>query len=104
MVLAGSPPIVTLDANVLYGMPLRDTLLRAAEKRLYRPMWSYEIWNKALRHLKDPLEREHPLTAADLKKRSTSPQQVLDKLEQVGITRFARAIRAYLEEETAQGH
>jgi len=200
MILAPALLIATLDANALYGMPLRDTLLRAAEKGLYRPTWSYEIWDEVLRHLKDPTERERPLTdadatrllsaversfpgsfvsgyerfipimtndpkdrhivaaavharaqvvvtynlrhfsepsltpygieaqhpdgfltglydlapgtmahvireqAADLKKRPTSPQQVLDKLEQVGIARFARVIRAYLEEETARGH
>jgi len=54
-----------LDACVLYGMPLRDTLLRVAEEGLYRPAWSYEIWDEVLRHLTNPSERERPLTDDD---------------------------------------
>ena len=34
---------VVLDANVLVPAALRDTLLRAAESYLYRPVWSREI-------------------------------------------------------------
>ncbi len=50
MILVPALLIATLDANALYGMPLRDTLLRAAEKGLYRPTWSYEIWDEVLHH------------------------------------------------------
>ena len=187
--------LAVLDACVLYGMPLRDTLLRVAEEGLYRPVWSHEIWNEVLRHLKDPMERKRPLTdddathllttierhfpeafvsnyenlittmtgdaedrhvaavavhaqaqvivtynlrhfptpslapygieaqhpdeflmdlydlapramariirqqAAALKRKPTSAHQILDKLAQVGVTRFAQAVRAYLDED-----
>jgi predicted nucleic acid-binding protein len=42
---------VILDSCVLYPMYLRDTLLCAAEAGLYRPHWSQEILNGALRNL-----------------------------------------------------
>lgn len=35
--------VALLDANVLVQAPLRDTLLRAAEARLYLPLWSPTI-------------------------------------------------------------
>ncbi|MFP5501139.1 MAG: PIN domain-containing protein [Candidatus Sericytochromatia bacterium] len=38
---------VVIDACVLYGNLLRDVLLRAAEKGLYRPVWSQHIVNEA---------------------------------------------------------
>jgi predicted nucleic acid-binding protein len=57
--------VAVLDACVLYGMPLRDTLLRAGEEYLYRPAWSYDIWDEVLRHLRDPKERKRPLTEDD---------------------------------------
>lgn len=37
------PPIVVLDANVLFPFTLRDTLLRAAARGLYRLRWSVQI-------------------------------------------------------------
>lgn len=197
MFLTSAPLIVTLDACVWYGMPLRDTLLRAAEKELYRPTWTHEILDEVVRHLKDPTERERPLTEADaarllaaveksfpeafvsnyegliatmrnnpkdrhvaaaavhahahvivtynlkdfpatalapysieaqhpdefltslydrapeimaliiqeqaaaLRKKQMSPQEVLAKLEYVGITQFARAVHAYLDQNSA---
>jgi predicted nucleic acid-binding protein len=64
MLPTGTPFIVVLDANVLYGYPLRDTLLRAVEIGLYQAVWSYEIWNEVLRNLKDPVQRTHPHTEA----------------------------------------
>lgn len=42
---------VILDSCVLYPMYLRDTLLCAAEAGLYRPHWSQEILDGALRNL-----------------------------------------------------
>ena len=44
------PPVVVLDACVLYPLPLRDTLLRLAHQNLYAVRWSRRIldevaWN-----------------------------------------------------------
>ncbi len=64
MLPTGTPFVVVLDANVLYGNPLRDTLLRAVEVGLYQAVWSYAIWGEVLRNLKDPTKREHPHTDA----------------------------------------
>lgn len=47
---------VVLDANVLYSATLRGALLRMAQERLFRPMWSERIlgeWERSVR-------REHP--------------------------------------------
>lgn len=35
--------VALLDANVLWSAPVRDTLLRAAERYLFRPTWSRRI-------------------------------------------------------------
>lgn len=52
---------VVLDTCVLYGTHLRDTLLRLAEVRTYRPLWSVHI----LAELEDNLaERIDPAKAA----------------------------------------
>ncbi|HEY1687901.1 MAG TPA: PIN domain-containing protein [Solirubrobacteraceae bacterium] len=40
-----------LDANVLYPLPLRDTLLRIAAADLYIPRWSERILQEAARNL-----------------------------------------------------
>lgn len=42
---------VVLDANVLIPAALRDTLLRAAVRELYRPCWSDEILEEVERVL-----------------------------------------------------
>jgi predicted nucleic acid-binding protein len=42
---------VVLDSCVLVAAPLRDTLLRAAEKGLYRPHWSDDILEEVERVL-----------------------------------------------------
>lgn len=55
--------IAVLDASVLYGFPLRDTLLRAAEVGLYRPVWTDAIWDEVLRNLKT--RDRNPLTEDD---------------------------------------
>lgn len=43
--------VVVLDANVLYPMTLRDTLLRAAADGLYQVRWSAQILDEATRNL-----------------------------------------------------
>ena len=47
-----------LDACVLVPVSLADTLLRAAEKGLYRPLWSGRILTEA----RDAIEEIHPGT------------------------------------------
>jgi predicted nucleic acid-binding protein len=42
---------VVLDASVLYPASLRDTLLRAAERGLYSPVWSDLILDEVSRNL-----------------------------------------------------
>lgn len=43
--------VVVLDANVLIPAALRDTLLRAAERRLYQLRWSDAILDEVSRNL-----------------------------------------------------
>jgi predicted nucleic acid-binding protein len=40
-----------LDASVLYPLPLRDTLLRAAQVGVYDPCWSERILDEVARNL-----------------------------------------------------
>ena len=49
--MSPSPLVAVLDANVLYPMTLRDTLLRAAEVDLYQPRWSTPILDEMERNL-----------------------------------------------------
>jgi hypothetical protein len=45
------PFAVVLDSCVLYPLPLRDTLLRAAQQDLYLPRWSARILDEVERNL-----------------------------------------------------
>lgn len=47
------PPIVLLDANVLFPFILRDTLLRVAASGCYRVHWSQRILDEVTRNLID---------------------------------------------------
>jgi len=49
--LAMSGPVAVLDANVLFPASLRDTLLRAAEKKWYEVHWSADIIEEMRRNL-----------------------------------------------------
>ncbi len=40
-----------LDADVLYPLPLRDTLLSAAFEGCFQPVWSADILDEAIRNL-----------------------------------------------------
>src|SRR5437868_3604171 len=42
---------VVLDSNVLFSAPLRDILLRSADKALYRVQWTHEILEEVRRNL-----------------------------------------------------
>ena len=44
--------IALLDANVLWSAAVRDTLLLAAERGLYRPIWTLQILDEMARNLK----------------------------------------------------
>lgn len=47
-----------LDANVLHSATLRGALLRMAQERLFRPMWSHQIldeWERSVRTAKPHL-------------------------------------------------
>jgi predicted nucleic acid-binding protein len=55
------PPIVVLDTCVLFPGSLRDTLLRALEKGLYRGYWSQQIIEELLRNL----QSDGGMTAGD---------------------------------------
>jgi predicted nucleic acid-binding protein len=46
-----APFKVLLDANVLYPLTLRDTLLRAGAEGLFQIYWSAEILDEAVRNL-----------------------------------------------------
>lgn len=55
---------VVLDANVLYPASLRDTLLRAAAKGLFRPAWTAAIWDEVLDNLTTKPRNPLPVAAA----------------------------------------
>lgn len=61
-----------LDACVLVPIALADTLLRVAEKGLYRPLWSDRILFEA----QDAIEEIHP--GIDAGKRFTSMREAFD--------------------------
>ncbi len=44
-------PIAVVDANVLFPLSLRDVLLRAVEKGLFRLRISRQIWDEVIRNL-----------------------------------------------------
>jgi len=64
--------IAVLDACVLVPIALADTLLRVAEKGLYRPLWSDRILTEAHR----ATEEIHP--GIDASKRFTQMREAFD--------------------------
>lgn len=46
-------PVAVLDANILFPMILRDTLLRVAAAGCFRPQWSDRILDETTRNLID---------------------------------------------------
>lgn len=63
---------VVLDACVLVPIALADTLLRVAEKGLYRPLWSGWILTEA----QAAIQEIHP--GIDVAKRFTSMQEAFE--------------------------
>ena len=51
------PFVAVLDANVLWSAPLRDVILRAAERGLFRPVWSQQILEEMADSLKERLSQ-----------------------------------------------
>lgn len=45
--------VALLDANVLWSAPIRDTLLRAAELDLFKPLWTTQILEEFSRTFAD---------------------------------------------------
>jgi len=70
-----------LDADVIYPLPLRDTLLSAAVEGCFRPLWSERILDEAISNL-----------IAD--KRAT-PESA---------DRMRAALRAHFEDSFVEGH
>lgn len=56
--------LAVLDANVLYPASLRDTLLRAAARGLFRPAWTAAIWDEVLVNLRTKPRNPMPRKAA----------------------------------------
>jgi hypothetical protein len=63
---------VVLDACVLVPIALADTLLRIAEKGLYRPLWSDRILTEA----QEAIEEIHP--GIDVAKRFTTMREAFE--------------------------
>jgi hypothetical protein len=105
-----------LDASVLYPLPLRDTLLRAAQVGMYDPCWSERILDEVARNLaacepfsvepvdpdrflldlyrldEDAIHTALALQAAALTRPPMSLTDILDRLEPT-VPGFARALR-----------
>lgn len=60
---------VVLDACVLVPVVLADTLLRIAERDLYRPMWSDQIVAEAI----DAILEMHPSISLSLSPSGSPP-------------------------------
>ena len=70
---------VILDACSLYGFPVADTLLRAAEvPALYRPYWSEEIWHEVLKTMENSGKPRDAIERRDKATRRAFPQAFID--------------------------
>jgi predicted nucleic acid-binding protein len=74
--------VALLDANVLWGAALRDTLVRAALRELYRPAWTTEI----LAEVATSIKRRRP------------------DLEPARIDRMVQLLREHLPEALIDGY
>lgn len=72
---------VVLDACVLVPVSLTDTLLRVAEKGLFRPLWSQRILNEA----ETAIKRIHPdITPTKITRRFTDMDAAFEDANVVG--------------------
>jgi hypothetical protein len=76
---------VVLDANVLYAMPLADTLLTAAAQRLFQLRWSAEL----LQEVRETMLK-HQLPAAAVDRRLHAMQQAFRIAEVTGYSTSSR--------------
>jgi len=73
-VFVGAPFIVVYDASVLFPAPVRDALIRVAEKGLVQAKWTDEInneWIEALLRTRDDVERTKLERTRDLMNSAT---------------------------------
>ena len=88
-----------LDSCVIFSMPLRDTLLCAAENYLYFPYWSKEILDGATRNLiRTGRMTDSQVGRFQTKIREAFPEstQLLDRLSKQ-TPEFASKIRLHLQ-------
>jgi predicted nucleic acid-binding protein len=71
--------LVVIDTNVLYSMPVADTLLRAADRELFDFLWTTDI----LQELRETMLRQGFLAAA-VDRRVTAMQQAFRDTEVTG--------------------
>jgi hypothetical protein len=76
-----------LDACVLVPVALADTLLRIAEKGLYRPLWTERILTEA----QEAIEEIHP--GIDVHKRFTDMRETFDDAFVTGWEELETGIR-----------
>lgn len=78
-----------LDACVLVPIVLADTLLRIAERELYRPLWSDRIVNEA----KDAVAAIHPeITVDRIAKRFAAMDEAFEDAQIRGWERFEKRV------------
>lgn len=75
-------PIAVLDANVLFPMILRDTLLRVAAAGCFRAHWSARILDETTRNLVED-HRMNPVNAERLRKQMATafPEAMVENWE-----------------------
>lgn len=71
-----------LDANVLYPLHLRNTLLGAAHKELFRPHWSARILDETTRNLiQQRLMEDHQAQTLTQRMRDIFPEALVEDYE-----------------------
>lgn len=77
-----APFPVVLDANVLYPLHLRNTLLGAAHKELFRPHWSKQILDETTRNLiQQGLMKDHQAETLTQRMSAIFPEALVEGYE-----------------------
>jgi predicted nucleic acid-binding protein len=79
---------VVLDANVLYAMPLADTLLTAADQRLFQLRWTAELLQEVRETM---LKHQFPVAAVD--RRLDAMQRAFRNAEVTGYHHYIAQIQ-----------